>query len=966
MTRSSAPTGQLRSGVAIFDLDYDAILSAMYALSASVEGDCYRCVPPDPGIAASALGASESVLLGTALDEALHTFTQDSGASRCFFRDSTTLTPLPALVPVRLADPSEGPVVARSSTVLPCPAVPSGSLSGLHIPSFSTNLLSTAALEDAMVTTTTHRGSSLYTLATEPPHVAAYALVSASGQVAPPCSCRLLSHQTLLWHHRLGHPSLPRFRGMHSRLLVCGLPRSLPPLPPLHAPPCLPCAEGRQRAAPHSSSFPPTTAPMQTLHMDVWGPARVSEQGRERYFLLIRAVRLQLRERFRTDLPVLRLHSDRGGEFSSNLLRDFCRGEGVLQSFTLPASPQQNGVAEHRICLVMEGSRAFVRDSSADKLSARAIPCVFLGFVPNVPGWQFYHPTLRRVLPSHDVMFDQSVPFYRLFPNRSAPLPPPLLFLAPGRPTPGAVPGEVAVDLGVARGTASGGAEPGGAEPGGAEIGGAEPGGAATGGAEPSGAEPKGVEPGGAAPQGAASSGGFAGASPRMSSQQLRECLVRRARFRNGATGSRGAGVTTGAGVHGGARTRGAGAAGTSGVGGARDPTESGATGSGDSGANGAGAGGAGVGGAGAGGAGAGATGAGVGGADAGGSGAGGASAVGPGGALRPRAYFSQLPLLPASSLPAPSPYTEQPGSLTERREPASCPVLPVRTARRVPHSRPPPVRSKHAMALLPSSVPLRVPLPAPPESSLPEVPNPEFDRSLSIIPTVSRLLAAAVNDPFFESAAASALAAVNDPSFKSAAASALAAVNDPSSVAGSLGCQDGILEIHRHLPEKRNEPPPSKIEALDGSNYEEWSGRMRSAFKRYKLLKLAMGEEKMPEEGDARNRWIEKSAVLYDLILQSVNNDMFQHIKDLVELDDSGPKAWKLLRDVIQPNTLPMVIVLEKELAALSMRPGDDVKPVLDKIKDTYARMAAAGSKVSQMQQCTKIISVLDNSWDT
>ncbi|CAI7911723.1 unnamed protein product [Closterium sp. NIES-54] len=115
------------------------------------------------------------------------------------------------------------------------------------------------------------------------------------------------------------------------------------------------------------------------------------------------------------------------------------------------------------------------------------------------------------------------------------------------------------------------------------------------------------------------------------------------------------------------------------------------------------------------------------------------------------------------------------------------------------------------------------------------------------------------------------------------------------------------------------------------------------------------MGEEKMPEEGDAHDRWIEKGAVLYDLILQSVNNDMFQHIKDLVELDDSGPKAWKLLRDVIQPNTLPMVIVLEKELAALSMRSGHDVKPVLDKIKDTYARMAAAGSNVSQMQQCIK-----------
>ncbi|CAI7813675.1 unnamed protein product [Closterium sp. NIES-53] len=202
------------------------------------------------------------------------------------------------------------------------------------------------------------RWSSLYTLATEPSQVAVSAQVSASGQVAASCSCRLLSHQTLLWHHRLGHPSLPRLRGMHSRLLVSGLPRSLPPLPPSPAPSCLPCVKGWQRAAPHSSSFPPTTAPLQTLHTDVWGPAHVSGQSRKRYFLLviddytryttvfplrnkgqvvdvlipwIRTVRLQLRERFGPDLPVLRLHSDRGGEFSSSLLRDFCRGDSTVR-----------------------------------------------------------------------------------------------------------------------------------------------------------------------------------------------------------------------------------------------------------------------------------------------------------------------------------------------------------------------------------------------------------------------------------------------------------------------------------------------------------------------------------------------------------------------------------------------------------------------------------------------------------
>ncbi|CAI7886296.1 unnamed protein product [Closterium sp. NIES-54] len=806
--------------------------------SCPAEGDCYRCVPPDLGIAAAALGASESgTLPSTAPAEALHTFTLDSSASRCFFRDSTTLTTLPAPVPVRLADPSGGLVVARSSTVLPCPAVPSGSLSGLHLPSFSTNLVSTAALQDAMVTTTIPGGqrvsictctrtgchlatftrrpmSSLYTLATEPCQVAASAQVFASGQVAASCSCRLLSHQTLLWHHRLGHPSLPRLRGMHSRLLVSGLPRSLPPLPPSPAPPCLPCVEGRQRAAPHSSSFPPTTSPLQTLHMDVWGPARISGQSRERYFLLvvdnytrytmvfplhskgqvvnvlipwIRTVRLPLRERFGQDLPVMRMHSDRGGEFSSNLLREFCRGEGILQSFTPPDSPQQNGIAERRIGLVMEvartsmihaaaphfqwpfavqyaahqlnlwpnvslpetsptmrwtgevgdvavfqvwGSRAFVRDTSADKLSPCAIPC--------------------------DITFDESIPFYRLFPYRSTPPPPPPLFLAPGPPpfdplppqgpAPSIVsqvdplsspaPVQVAVRSGAARGATSGGAEFGGAEPGGAGSEGAE-----TGGAEPGG----GAESGGAEPQGAASSGSSAGASPRLPPQQLREWFVRHARLRSGATGAGGDGVaarasgTRGAAATGpgGAHTLGTGAAGTGGVEGA--------------GVVGLGAGGAG------------AAGARVGGTRAGGTGVvlGTPSSTGltpP--LLCPPPDQSQPPLLPASPSPAPSSYTEQSGGLTERREPASRPVSPICIARRAPWLRPPLVPGTHTMALRPSSVPLHVPLPAPPESSLPAVPDPESDRARAVSPAVSRLLATAIKDPSSKSAAASALVA--------------------------------------------------------------------------------------------------------------------------------------------------------------------------------------------------------------
>ncbi|CAI7799087.1 unnamed protein product [Closterium sp. NIES-54] len=71
---------------------------------------------------AAALGARASPATGPSSAEALHTFKLDSGASRCFFRDCTTLTPLAAPVPVSLADPTGGPVLARASTVLPCPA----------------------------------------------------------------------------------------------------------------------------------------------------------------------------------------------------------------------------------------------------------------------------------------------------------------------------------------------------------------------------------------------------------------------------------------------------------------------------------------------------------------------------------------------------------------------------------------------------------------------------------------------------------------------------------------------------------------------------------------------------------------------------------------------------------------------------------------------------------------------------
>ncbi|CAI7817841.1 unnamed protein product, partial [Closterium sp. NIES-54] len=92
------------------------------------------------------------------------------------------------------------------------------------------------------------------------------------------------------------------------------------------------------------------------------------------------------------------------------------------------------------------------------------------------------------------------------------------------------------------------------------------------------------------------------------------------------------------------------------------------------------------------------------------------------------------------------------------RREPASRPVSPVSSGRRVPRLSQPAVSGPPLVVRRPSSPSPRVPLPPPLASSLPVVADPASDRFRAEHSTVTRLLATVVTDPSFESAAVSAL----------------------------------------------------------------------------------------------------------------------------------------------------------------------------------------------------------------
>ncbi|CAI7738978.1 unnamed protein product [Closterium sp. NIES-53] len=588
-------------------------------------------------------------------------------------------------------------------------------------------------------------------------------------------------------------------------------PPSWPPLLAMHAWHTLPspCVRSSRRAAPHSSSFPPTTAPLYTLHMDVWGPARVTGQGGERYFLLvvddytryttvfplqskadvrgvlirwIRAVRLQPRARFCQDLPILWLHSDRGGEFApasskNSVVAHTSMIHAAAPHFLWPfavryAAEQLNlwprvshpetspnlrwtGEVGDASAFRVWGSLSLVRDLPADKLSPRTVRCVFLGFPTDAPPRRPAPSGVSQVDPRPlveplEVSFDTSGPAEggdqiasdTVAPRRSARLAVPPSF--PPRPSsPPLQP--VVVDSGAAGGGDTGGAHSGGAGSRGpaSPLGAGGAGGAAAGVSAGGGAS-------GAGAGGAVAGGAGARRQETLSPERLRKWAVcwgspgggagRAGAADSESTGPGGASggvprVGCGGGLGGG--TGGAGPVGASvvvpGVGG---------TGTADTRA---------------------------------GTGAATfcvshllslppAATEFPVAGTTPPLLFpltdqSQPQFLPGSPLPAPAPHTEVTKSLTERREPETLASTTVR-AHRVARPRALAVPGTHRMALCPSSVPQRVVLPSPPASSLPHVPDPESDLVRTATPTITRLLATVVIEPSFESAATSALVA--------------------------------------------------------------------------------------------------------------------------------------------------------------------------------------------------------------
>ncbi|CAI7761123.1 unnamed protein product [Closterium sp. NIES-54] len=385
------------------DLDH-ALRSAsvMYADDSSVEhSGYYSCLFSLGAVEVASAFPASIACTGSTTGVASLSFTLDLRASSCFFCDCTDLTPLRTPISIALADSTAGPVVACSTTTLLCPTAPSGFLTGYYTPSFSRNLVGVSHLHDLGVVTTFplvepvayytvvvtgaplatfHRepGSGLYSLHTGSHHSGQVR----SGQVAAvSCDCQSLTHPSVL----LAPPE--RY------LLIV-----------------------EDDFSRYTTVFPLRRKADVPTVLEPWLLARGGAQG----------------------LCGLRLHSDRCVRYTAhqlNLWPSDARPR-VMPVSLWTGSP---GVAaDFRVW----GSLAHVRAPGANKLSPRTRACIFLGFPLDTSGWVFYDPVTYQLFASQDIMFDESVCYYRSRPHQGTEVfsPPLFLTLEPPPVAPGPVP----------------------------------------------------------------------------------------------------------------------------------------------------------------------------------------------------------------------------------------------------------------------------------------------------------------------------------------------------------------------------------------------------------------------------------------------------------------------------------------------------------------------------------------------
>ena len=236
--------------------------------------------------------------------------------------------------------------------------------------------------------------------------------------------CLLVSSDdSLLWHRRCGHVNMRNLSRVSKNDLVNGLPR----LEYKKDHFCDSCQKGKM----HKTSFKfkdiiSTKRPLELLHIDLFGPSRISSLNNSRYALVIVddysrfTWTLFLRNKDDafgkfTDLckliqnqkatSIVTIRSDHGGEFENELFSDFCSKNGIKHEFSVPRTPQQNGVVERKNRTLQECARTLLCESNLPKsFWAEAVSCacyilnrILLRPILNKTPFELFHDRIPKI-----------------------------------------------------------------------------------------------------------------------------------------------------------------------------------------------------------------------------------------------------------------------------------------------------------------------------------------------------------------------------------------------------------------------------------------------------------------------------------------------------------------------------------------------------------------------------------------
>ncbi|GJX52641.1 retrovirus-related pol polyprotein from transposon TNT 1-94 [Tanacetum coccineum] len=241
---------------------------------------------------------------------------------------------------------------------------------------------------------------------------------------------RATSIKSWLWHRRLSHLNFGTINQLMSKDLVDGLPKFKYNKDHL----CSAYEQGKSKKA----SLPPKLVPsteskLKLLHVDLYGPMRVTSINEKKYILMIvddysrytwvyflrtkdEALYMiidfvnQVQRNLKAQ--ILTIRTGNGTEFKNKKLQTFYAKLGIVHKTLIARTPQQNGVVECRNHTLVEATRTMLIISKAlEFLWAEAIVTACFTQICSMTSCRFriYNRRTKKIMETIHVKFDELI-----------------------------------------------------------------------------------------------------------------------------------------------------------------------------------------------------------------------------------------------------------------------------------------------------------------------------------------------------------------------------------------------------------------------------------------------------------------------------------------------------------------------------------------------------------------------------